>query len=54
VIDAAGRPVSATADNLEVRNVVAVEIVEDTMELTMLFDEGVALGERVLREQFSV
>jgi NAD+ kinase len=54
VIDAAGRPVSATADNLEVRDVTAVEIVEDVIELTMLFDEGVALGERVLREQFSV
>lgn len=48
------RPVSATADNEEVRDVAAVEIVEDTRALTMLFDEGFALEERVLREQFQV
>lgn len=48
------RPVSATADNEEVRDVAAVEITEDTRALTMLFDEGFALEERVLREQFQV
>lgn len=48
------RPVSASADNLEVRDVVAVDISEDKLSLTMLFDEGFALDERVLREQFSV
>lgn len=48
------RPVSASADNLEVRDVTSVEISEDHLSLTMLFDEGFALDERVLREQFSV
>jgi NAD+ kinase len=48
------RPVSASADNLEVRDVTAVEVSEDNLTLTMLFDEGFALDERVLREQFSV
>jgi NAD+ kinase len=48
------RPVSATADNLEVRDIAAVDIVEDASALTMLFDEGFALEERVLREQFVV
>jgi NAD+ kinase len=54
VLEAEHRPVSATADNLEVRDVASVEIREDTNALTMLFDEGVALEERVLREQFLV
>jgi NAD+ kinase len=48
------RPVSASADNLEVRDVIAVEVSEDVIALTMLFDEGFALEERVLREQFAV
>jgi NAD+ kinase len=54
VLEAEHRPVSATADNLEVRDVAAVEIAEDTNALTILFDEGFALEERVLREQFLV
>lgn len=54
VLDSKLRPVSASADNLEVRDVAAVEISEDRLSLTMLFDEGFALDERVLREQFSV
>jgi NAD+ kinase len=49
------RPVSANADNVEARNAESVEVVEDSAtELTMLFDDGHALDERVLREQFSV
>lgn len=48
------RPVSASADNQEVRNIRQVEIEEDrTNSLTMLFDEGHALDERILREQFA-
>ncbi len=48
------RPVGATADNLEVRDVASVEVMEDQgVALTMLFDEGHALDERVLREQFA-
>jgi NAD+ kinase len=54
VLEAELRPVSASADNLEVRDVVAVEVSEDPLSLEMLFDEDFALDERVLREQFSV
>ncbi|MEQ8178281.1 MAG: NAD kinase [Amphiplicatus sp.] len=47
------RPVSAVADNLEVRNVAAVEVREDrAISMTLLFDRGQSLEERVLREQF--
>jgi NAD+ kinase len=47
------RPVSAVADNLEVRNVVAVEVREDmSKSMTLLFDRGQSLEERILREQF--
>ena len=49
------RPVSAVADNFEVRDVARVEIAEDRdIGLTMLFDAGRSLEERVLTEQFSV
>jgi NAD+ kinase len=55
VLDAERRSVSASADNLETRDVVAVEVREDTgAAVTLLFDEGYALDERVLREQFNV
>ena len=48
------RPVSASADNQEVRNIVSVTVVEDrSRPLTMLFDPGHALDERILREQFA-
>lgn len=49
------RPVSAAADNQEVRDVNMVEVQEDrTRSLVMLFDPGHALDERILREQFVV
>ena len=55
IIEPERRPVSATADNIETRDVVAVDIREDAgVTLTMLFDPGHALDERILREQFSV
>jgi NAD+ kinase len=55
VLEAGRRPVSAAADNLETRRVAMVEVCEDpTVTLTMLFDQGHALDERILREQFSV
>jgi NAD+ kinase len=55
VIEADRRQVAASADTQEVRNVATVEIREDrTKPLTMLFDEGHALDERILREQFSL
>lgn len=46
------RPVAASADNREVRDIVSVEVQEDKRRLTMLFDPGHALDERILREQF--
>ena len=54
ILEAAKRPVSAVADNFEVRDVMDVHIAEDrTVRLVMLFDEGRSLEERVLAEQFS-
>ena len=48
------RPVSAVADNVEVRNVALVHVVEDrAIALAVLFDEGRSLEERMLAEQFS-
>ena len=50
-----GRPVSATADHLEVRDVqaVSVEAAAD-IELQLLYNPGHGLEERLLREQFTV
>ncbi len=53
VLDPAKRPVSAVADNVEVRHVSFVDIAEDrTITTTMLFDLGHSLDERILAEQF--
>ena len=53
VLEADKRPVSAVADNFEVRDVLSVEIVETRdIDLVMLFDAGRSLEERVLAEQF--
>ncbi|MFC2952602.1 NAD kinase [Marinicaulis aureus] len=47
------RPVSAVADNQEVRDVIRVEARENRdISMTLLFDRGQSLEERVLREQF--
>ena len=47
--------VSAVADNFEVRDVVEVQIAEDRdVSMTMLFEAGRSLEERMLAEQFSV
>ncbi len=55
VLEPQRRPVSASADNLETRDVVAVDVEEDgDATLTLLFDPGHALDERIVREQFSV
>ncbi len=49
------RPVSSTADNVETRDIRAVDIREDdSNELTLLFDPDHGLDERILREQFNV
>ncbi|MET3925004.1 NAD kinase [Devosia sp. 2618] len=49
----AKRPVSAVADNVEFQNVQEVTVREDrTHGVTLLFDPGTSLEERVLSEQF--
>jgi NAD+ kinase len=53
MLEAEKRPVSATADFTEVRDVIAVTIRERReIALTMLFDPEHNLEERVLKEQF--
>ena len=53
VLEADKRPVSAVADNFEVRDVRCVQVAETRdIELVMLFDAGRSLEERVLAEQF--
>jgi NAD+ kinase len=55
ILEADKRPVSAVADNFEVRDVITVHVAEKrNISLTMLFDAGRSLEERVLAEQFSV
>jgi len=47
------RPVSATADFTEVRDIVAVEIRETrNIAMTLLFDRDANLQERIFKEQF--
>jgi NAD+ kinase len=54
ILEAEKRPVSAVADTFEVRDVIEVHVSEDRrLGLTMLFDAGRSLEERVLAEQFS-
>jgi len=54
VLDPEARPVSAVADNFEVRDVREVRVAEARdISLYMLFDAGRSLEERVLAEQFS-
>ena len=53
VREATKRPVSAVADQREVRDVRSVSIIADkTRKLTLLFDPEHALDERIAREQF--
>jgi NAD+ kinase len=53
ILEPAKRPVSATADFTEVREVATVEIREDrAVKLTLLFDPDSHLEERMLKEQF--
>lgn len=54
VLERDKRPVSATADNTEVRGVARVDVYEDRdVTLTLLFDPEQNLQERVLKEQFA-
>jgi len=53
VLEAAKRPVSAVADQREVRDVARVDIMIDrARELTLLFDPDHALDDRITMEQF--
>ena len=53
ILEAGKRPVSAVADDLEVRDITAVDVAEDrSISMTMLFDAGHSLDERILAEQF--
>ena len=53
VLDAAKRPVSAVADQREIRDVAHVAVAMDTArELTLLFDPEHALDDRITMEQF--
>jgi NAD+ kinase len=51
--ETAKRPTNAVADNIEFRNVVEVTVRENRdRKVTLLFDPGTGLEERVLTEQF--
>jgi len=53
VLNPAKRPVSAVADNEEIRDVVRVDVAEDRdVDLYLLFDPEHNLEERILNEQF--
>src|SRR5215469_8529226 len=53
ILEPAKRPVSAVADDLEVRDVMAVDVAEDrSISMAMLFDAGHSLDERIIAEQF--
>ena len=55
MLDPVKRPVSAVADQLEVRDVATVEVrVDRSQALTLLFDPEHALDERIAMEQFAV
>jgi NAD+ kinase len=48
------RPVIAAADFVEVEHAVEIEVHEDpSNSLTLLFDPGRSLEERIIREQFA-
>ena len=53
ILEAERRPVSAVADQVEVRDVVHVKIMSDlARRLELLFDPDYALDDRILMEQF--
>jgi len=55
VLEGEKRPVSATADYTEIRDVVTVKVCQDErIQLTMLFDPDHSLSERIIAEQFTV
>lgn len=53
VTNSSKRPVSSVADFTEVRDVISVKILEDRQKsITLLFDSGHSLEERIISEQF--
>ena len=55
ILEQMKRPISATADHLEVRDVQRVEVQPASdIELKLLYNPGHGLEERLLREQFTV
>ncbi len=53
VLEADKRPVAAVADHDEVRNVASVDVrMDHGIGMSLLFDPGHSLDERILREQF--
>lgn len=55
IINSSKRPVSATADSTEVRNIKSLSIRQsDKDKCTLLFDHDHHLEERILKEQFEV
>ena len=53
VLDPAKRPVAAVADQKELRDIAEVRIeVKEDVALTLLFDKGQSLEERIVAEQF--
>jgi NAD+ kinase len=55
VQDCEKRPVSATADNFEVRDVDCVEVFEDrSVSLSLLYDPEHRLEDRIINEQFII
>lgn len=55
VLDAVKRPVSAVADQREVRDVVTIDMeIDRAAALTLLFDPEHALDDRITMEQFAV
>jgi len=53
VLEPDKRPVSAVADHTEFRDVVKVEVMEESgIDIFMMFDLGRTLAERILSEQF--
>ncbi len=54
VLNGDKRPVSASADNSEIQNLVSIEIEQDEEStLSLLFDEDHGLAEKILQEQFA-
>ena len=55
ILECDKRPVSACADDHEVRDVVLVEVQEDsTISMTLMFDPEHNLEDRILKEQFTL